>query len=81
MEPILRVVPKGGTRTTIAKLADVLMIITANILIFVTETLLIFGFCLGFLPLFGGIQLFEGSQLVPYVLSTGGYLALSVLSK
>lgn len=81
MEPMLRAAPNGGVWTTVAKLIAMLVITTITVLIFVAEALIIFAVRLGFSPLSCAIQLFDEFRLVPFALSTGEYLVLSVLSK
>lgn len=81
MYPAINSSSRGLLHVSAAKLLVMLLTTLFTIVVFLAETLLILGVRLGFSSLGAPIQLFEEFRLVPFAITVGEYLALSVLSK
>ena len=77
--PILRSTKNGRTKTAVAKLCVLTVMVTAIFLLFTTETWLIFWFRTGFSSIRNGIQIFISLQLCPYVITVGQFFLLSII--
>lgn len=71
----------GRTKTALQKIAVMMLLTTAAVLLTVLETWLIIGFRVGYSSPQNGIQVFDALRLCPYVITVGEYFVLSVITK
>lgn len=71
----------GRTKTALQKIAVMMLLTVAAVLLTVLETWLIIGLRVGYSSPQNGIQVFDALRLCPYIITVGEYFVLSVITK